>query len=163
MSQALYTAGTGAGFFTSLATPALQTAIGIFSTATDFGLQLKKYRLGFNGVTAANAPVSCRFFTCTFATNPPGTASTSAVLTQELGLRIATTNITAAYNWTTEPTVKTYLGDVFSLTPNGGSDIYDFPYGDEPDNFVSGTTGFGLEITPAQQVGVLAALWFGRI
>lgn len=160
MARCLYSVGTGATFWNSLASPALQTAITVSSTATDFGLELVKYRLGFNGVTAANTPVLVRFYTYTQATAGTSTAGT---IVQENGRAIASTNIASGFNFTVEPTVKTYTGDGFSVTPNGGSTIYDFPYGDEPDYFNSGNMGFGLEITPAQQVGVTATLWFSRI
>ena len=163
MARSLYAFSTGATAYTS--TAALQNALGVFSSATDFGLQLCKYRIGFNGVTASNTPVTIRFGTCTYATNPPGTNSTSATIFQESGRVIAATNITAGYNWTAgnEPTVKTYLGDAFILTPNGGVVLYDFPLGDEPDTFTSGNTGFFIETTAAQTVGVVGSMWFSRI
>jgi len=165
MAQALYAVDTGTTFTNSLATPAVQTILAFASSATDHGLQLKKYRIGFNGVTASNTPVLCRIYSCTFASNGIGSAGSSQTIKQVAGRAIAATNMTAGSNWpaSTEPTVKTYIGEEFSLTPNGGTILYDFPLGDEPDTFNSGGMGFGFEITPAQVVGFSAAMFFTRI
>lgn len=136
------------------------------TTATDFGLQLKKYRIGFGGVTASNTPVILRLCSSTGATNStPGTGNTSgtAGILQAAGRTIATTNMVGFYNSTAEPTVKTPI-DELSVTPNGGTIIYDFPLGDEPDIFLSGNSWFLLDMTtPSQTVGVIATLWFTRI
>lgn len=160
MARCLYQVQTGTTFWNSLASPALQTAVHINSTATDFGLQIVKFRLSFNGVTAGNTPVLVRFYTDNGATAGTSTAGT---ITQSSGRVIAATNITAGYNYTAEPTTKTYLGDEYGLTPNGGTLVYDYPFGDEPDYFNSGNSSFGMEITPAQQVGVKATVWFSRV
>lgn len=156
MAQIQYAASTGATPFVS--TTSAQTAIALVNAATDCGLQIKRYRIAFNGVTAANPPVTCRFFTTNNAT-----AGTSTALTigQQSGRVFAIANITAAGGYTVEPTVKTYTQDAFLLTPNGGLVIYDFPEGQEPDIGASST--FGLEITASVAVGVEASLWFTRI
>jgi hypothetical protein len=157
MAQALYAASSGATPFTSLT--AAQTAIAVVNAGTDFGLQIKKYRIAFNGVTAANPPVTVRFFTT--ANSTAGTSS-AATIQQVAGRVIATTNLTAAFNYTAEPTTKTYTQDEFLLTPNGGTVIYDFPLGDEPDTAIGAAT-FGIEITASVAVGTSVALWFTRI
>jgi|SRR5579859_1772362 len=159
MTAPIYKVDSGATFWNSLASPALQTAMTVTSTATDYGLQLKKVRLGFNGVTASNTPVIVRLYVYTVATSGTSTASTPL---QVSGRTIAATNMAGAFNFTAEPTVKAYF-DEWSLTPNGGTVIYDYPLGDEPDYFNSGNMGFGLEITPAQQVGVTSSMWVTRI
>lgn len=158
MAQALYSVGTGAAPVNSLTT--LQTAIAIVNAATDFGIQLKKYRIAFNGVTAANPPVTVRFFTTLNTT--AGTPGSTPSIVQESGRAIAATNLTGGSMYTAEPTTKTYLGDGFLLTPNGGTVIYDFPLGDEPDTAIGAGT-MGLEITASVAVGTFAALWFTRI
>lgn len=156
MAQIQYAASTGATPFTS--TTAVQTAGAIVNAATDCGVQLKKYRLAYNGVTATNAPVTVRFFTTNNAT--AGTSS-SLTITQVSGRTLTLANITAAGGYTAEPTTKTYSGDAFLLTPNGGTVIYDFPLGDEPDIGVSST--IGLEHTASVAVGTEVSLWFTRI
>lgn len=156
MAQCQYAASTGATPFTS--TTAIQTAIAIVNAATDCGIQLKKYRLGFTGVTAANQPVTVRFFS---TGNTTAGTSTALTITQTSGRTIAISNITAAGGYTAEPTTKTYYGDAFTLTPNGGTVIYDVPLGDEPDAGTAST--IGMEITATVAVGTEASMWFTRI
>jgi hypothetical protein len=160
MAQTVYTASSGATFWNSLASPALQTAITAQSSATDHGIQVKKYRIGFNGVTASNTPVLIRVYTSTLAT---AGASSAGTVQQVLGRVIANGALSSNFNYTSENTVKTYTGEEWSLTPNGGTVIYDYPLGDELDYYNSGAMAIGLEITPAQQVGVAASVWFTRI
>jgi hypothetical protein len=156
MAQIQYAASTGATPFTS--TTAVQTVFTVVSAATDCGVQLKKYRLAYNGTTATNPPVTVRFFSTNNATAGTGTALT---IGQVSGRVLANTNITALGGYTAEPTVKTYSQDAFLLTPNGGTVIYDFPLGDEPD--IGFTSTIGLEHTASVAVGTEAALWFTRI
>lgn len=159
MTAPLYKADTGAAFLNSLVSPAAQTVLTFQSTATDYGLQLKKFRLAFNGVNASAPAVVCRLYVATFATAGTNTAGS----VQQVGGRTqAATNMASNLNYTAEPTVKTYI-DEFGLTPNGGTVIYDYPLGDEPDYFNSGAMGFGIEITPTAQVGFSATLWCTRI
>ena len=156
MAQIQYAASTGAAFVNS--TTAIQTAIAVVNAATDCGVQLKRYRIGFNGVTASNSPVLVRFFSTGNTTAGTSTAST---ITQSSGRTLAITNITCASMYTAEPTTKTYFGDEFPLTPNGGVIVYDFPLGDEPDIGISST--IGMEILATVAVGVSASFWFTRI
>lgn len=156
MAQVQYAASTGATPFTS--TTAVQTAIAVVNANTDHGIQLKKYRLAYNGTTATNPPVTVRFFSTNNATAGTGTSLT---IGQVSGRSIVTTGITALGGYTAEPTVKTYSQDAFLLTPNGGTIVYDFPLGDEPDIGVS--SSMGLEHTASVAVGTEAALWFTRI
>ena len=156
MAQVMYGVSTGAAPFTS--TTAVQTVLAIVNAATDCGVQIKKFRIAFNGVTAANPPVTVRFFTTNNAT--AGTSSASTI-TQTSGRSIVFTNITAAQQYTAELTTKTYVGEEFLLTPNGGTVIYDYPLGDEPDIGIS--SSYGMEITASVAVGVSAAFSFTRI
>jgi hypothetical protein len=158
MPAPVYKVDTGAAAFTSLAT--LQTAFGIQAGA-DYGLQLKKFRIGATGVTASNPPGIVRVFSATYATNPPGTNSTTQTPIQANGRTLAATNMLGALQWTVEPTVKTYL-DEFPLTPNGGTVLYDYPLGDEPDTPALGS-GFGVEVTFSVAVGIAGAMWVTRI
>ena len=156
MAQVQYATSTGTAPFTS--TAVIQTAVAVVNAGTDFATQLKKYRIGFNGVTAANPPVTVRFFS---TANTTAGTSTALTITQTSGRVLATTNLTSAGGYTVEPTTKTYYGDAFLLTPNGGLVIYDFPLGDEPDTALTST--MGMEITASVGVGTEAALWFTRI
>lgn len=156
MAQVLYATSTGATPFTS--TGAIQTVLAVVNAGTDFAIQLKKVRVSFNGVTASNPPLPVRLFTTNNAT--AGTSS-AATIQQVAGRTLANTNITAAFNYTAEPTTKTYLQEEWLETPNGGTIIYDWPLGDEPDSALTST--MGIELGAGTAVGVTAALYFTRI
>src|SRR6185436_2243255 len=137
MAKAGYSAVTQADV--ALAAATAKSVIGVTAPA-QFGVDLTKWRIGFAGITAGAVPGLVEICAATFATNPPGTNSTSATVQQDYG-RSITAGFTAAYNWTTEPTVLTVI-DEFVLTPTGGVVIYDYPLGTSPDCDVS--NGFVL-------------------
>lgn len=155
MAKAGYTATTGAAVALSAATA--KSVIGV-SAPAQFGVDLKKVRFGFDGVTASAVPVLVELCYATFATNAPGTNSTSVTPAQMYG-RSITTGFTAARNWTTEPTVLTVVEEML-LSPNGGALWYDFPLGDTPDSAVS--QGFVLRMTAPATVNVRSTLSFER-
>lgn len=155
MAKAGYTAPSAAAVALTAATA--KSIIGVAGAAS-FGVDLIKYRLAFDGVSAANTPVLVELCYATFATNAPGTNSTSITVQQVYG-RSITAGFTAASNWTTEPTVLTPI-DSFTVTPNGGTLVYDFPLGTSPDSAVS--QGFVIRCTAANNVNVRPALWFER-
>jgi hypothetical protein len=128
-----------------------------------FGMDLKKFRIGFDGVTASAVPVFWELNYLTGATNStPGTGNTSltASITQNYGRAIATTGFLAGGNCSSEPTVQTNVdGDL--LTPNGGLLVYDFPLGDVPDAAVA--NGFCLRLTAPAVVNARVTFWFERI
>src|SRR5258705_1342360 len=124
MSKAGYPAPAAAAV--ALAASTAKSVIGVAAPA-QFGVDLTKLRLGFDGVSSANAAVTVEICYATFATNGPGTNSTSITPNQVYG-RSITAGFTAASNWTAEPTVLTVI-DRFPVTPNGGTFVYDFPQG----------------------------------
>lgn len=138
-------------------TTAAKTIIGVKSNAA-FGIDLRKIAIGFDGVTAANAPVLVELVYATFATNAPGTNSTSVTPAQTYG-RVIASGVTAAVNWTAEPTVLTVLKQ-YLLTPNGGLVIEEFA----PDHGFDTALGEGLAIrvTAAVTVGVRATMEWER-
>jgi len=110
-----YSVGVGADV--SLAANTVQSILGVRANAA-FGLKLKKY--GFaargSGSTAPTAiPLLVELCRATFATNAPGTNSTSETPVQTYGLVIVH-GVTAASAWTAEPTVLAVL-DEFSIHP----------------------------------------------
>lgn len=155
MAKAGYSIVTGGAVALSAATA--KSILGVKSHA-NFGLDLKKFKVGFDGVTASAVPVLVELGYCTFATNSPGTNSTSVTPAQLYG-RSITVGATAAKTWTTEPTVITVLGE-WLLTPNGGLVFYDFPLGDTPDSAVS--EGFVIRCTAPATVNVRATMEFER-
>lgn len=153
-----------AGYVTStegavaLAAGVAKSIIGV-NAPTQFGVDLKKLRVAFDGVTASAVPVLIELCYSTFAANVPGTNSTATTVDQAYGRPIVA-GFTAAKNWTTEPTVLTAL-DEWLLSPAGGTVIYDFPLGDTPDSAVS--NGFTLRLNAPAIVNVRATLWFERV
>jgi hypothetical protein len=136
-----------------------KSVIGI-KTAADFGLDLVKLRVGFDGVTASAVPVLVQLMLATFATNGPGTNSTSTT-PRQVGGRVIAHGISAAANWTTEPTVLTIVDELPLLTPAGGEIMYDYPLGDAPDCDLN--QGFVLRCNAPAGVNVRSDFWFSRI
>jgi hypothetical protein len=121
-------------------------------------LDLQLIRVAFDGVTASAVPVLVELCACTFATNGPGTNSTSVTPVLNYG-RSTTAGWTAAKNWTTEPTVITVMKELL-LTPNGGVIVYDFPLGQSPDSPLN--EGFLIRCTAPATVNVRATMAFER-
>jgi hypothetical protein len=155
MSAPRYTAITGGAVALSAATA--KSILGAKAHANS-GLLLVKYEVAFDGVTASAVPVLVEVCACTFATNSPGTNSTSVTPAQVSG-RVLTAGFTAGKTWTTEPTVITVLEEKL-LTPNGGVIIYDYPLGTEPDSPLA--EGFVLRCTAPATVNVRASIAVSR-
>ncbi|SET48022.1 hypothetical protein [Nonomuraea wenchangensis] len=155
MAKCGYSIVTGGAV--SLASSTTKSVLGVKSAA-DFGIDLKKVWWGFTGVTASEAPVTCELCYATFATNGPGTSSSSVTPAQVYGRTIAH-GVTAAKNWTSEPTVLSVIGEI-PLTPNGGTLLYDLPLGDTFDSAVS--EGFVLRFTAGASVSVRATMIWER-
>jgi hypothetical protein len=155
MATTGYSAVTQADSALSAATA--KSILGVTAPA-QFGVSLRGFQVSLNGVTASAVPVLVELCAATFATNGPGTNSTSATVQQDSG-RSITAGFTAAYSWSTEPTVLTVVEN-FLITPNAGSLLYDYPLEREPDNAVS--TGFVLRLTAPATVSARATMKFGR-
>ena len=155
MADIGYTATTGGTV--ALVAATAKTILGVKSHA-NFGLSLTHTEVCFDGVTASAVPVLFELCYCTWATQSPGTASTSVTPTQEYGRAMAV-GATAAKNWTTEPTVLTVIVERL-LTPNGGLIIYDWPLGREPDCALA--EGFVIRCTAPAAVNVRSLLKFRR-
>lgn len=158
MAKAGYNVRTTAAC--ALAAATAKTVLMVLTPA-QFGGDLKKIRISFDGVTASAIPVLCEIISCTLATNSTvGTANTNenANIFQGYG-RSITTGFTAFSTSTSEPTVSTTV-DSWLLTPNGGLLVYDFPLGDTIDWPVS--AGMGIRCTAPAIVNVRAAMWFER-
>ncbi len=156
MAKAGYSISTGAAVALSAATA--KTILCVLAPA-QFGVDLKKLRISFDGVTASAVPVLVELCYSTAATNStPGTNNTTATVNQVYG-RAITAGFTGFYNSTSEPTVLTPF-DRWTLTPNGGLVVYDIPLGDTPDTAVS--NGFALRCTAPAAVNANASMWFER-
>jgi hypothetical protein len=157
MSKAGYSVQTGAAV--ALVAATAKTALFAVS-GTGYGLDLKKFRIGFDGVTASAIPVFWEVNYLTAATNSTaGTGNTSATINQAYG-RAISAGFTAGYNCTSEPTVQSNI-DSDLLTPNGGLLVYDFPLGDVPDSAAS--QGFAIRLTAPAAVNVRVSMFLERM
>ena len=123
------------------------------------GIQVKSLEVAFDGVTASAVPVLIELCYATFATNSPGTASTSVTPAQNYG-RVLTAGFTAGKTWTTEPTVLTVLKELL-LPADKGVLAYQFPLGQEPDSALA--EGFVIRCTAPAAVNVRASMVVERI
>jgi hypothetical protein len=150
MAKAGYTAEVGAAV--ALAAATAKTVLSVIAPA-QFGVDLIKYRISFDGVTASAVPVLVELVTWT--TDGTGTSGT---IVQVYG-RSITAGFTTKYNYSVEPTTPT-LVERYSITPNGGTVLYDFPLGTSPDTAVSNL--IGIRCTAPAAVNVNATMWVER-
>lgn len=143
----------------ALSAATARTVLG-FKSGAQFGLRLRKVRLGFSGVTSTNTPATIQISNATFATNSPGTASTSFTPLQVYGFGIAVSGISGAHSWTVEPTVLTAVDD-FLVPTYSGSSAYDYSVGESP--VCAPGEGFVLIATAAQAVNIRATMVFERV
>ena len=156
MSAVGYSATTEGAVALSAATA--KTVIGVKAHANS-GLQLKGFDIAFDGVTASGVPVLVEICYCTWATNSPGTASTSTTPRQKYG-RALTAGFTSGKTWTTEPTVLTVVKE-FLLAPDKGFIAYQFPLGQEPDSALA--EGFAIRCNAPATVNVRATMDVERV
>lgn len=153
MAKCGYTITTGGEVSLSAATA--KTVLNAIAHA-NFGIDLRSIEIAFDGVTASNEPVLVEICSSTQAT--AGT-STSVTPAQVYG-RVIAAGFTAAKNYSAEPTVLTVI-DEFSLSPNGGLVIRDWPLGEGFDQDVS--DGIALRLTAPQTCSVRATMKIERI
>jgi hypothetical protein len=83
------------------------TWIGVKTPGANQPLKILEAAVSMDGATSSNAPAVVDFCNCTFATNSPGTNSTSVTPVKRNQSMAETIQSTAAKNWTAEPTVVT--------------------------------------------------------
>lgn len=152
MPKAGYTAKTEGQVALSAATA--KTILMVIAPA-QFGIDLRSVEIGFDGVTASNAPVLVELVSSTQGTAGTSTAGT---VNQVYG-RSITAGFTTQHNYTAEPTVLTAI-DEFSLSPNGGLIIRDWPLNEGFDQDVS--KGLGIRLTAPNTVNARATMKFER-
>lgn len=155
MPAPVYSGVTGGAVALTAATA--KSVIGVKAHANS-GIMPTKFRYGFDGVTASAVPVLIELCYCTWATNSPGTNSTSVTVAQVSG-RVLTAGFTMGKTWTTEPTTLTVLDEVL-ITPNGGAVWYDFPLATEYDSALG--EGFAFRFTAPAAVNVRGTLYVSR-
>lgn len=155
MAKARYVARSGS---VALAAATAKTALFVMAPSS-FGVDLVKWSIEFDGVTASNVPVLCEICSLTGASNvTPGTGNTTVTVTQVLG-RSVTAGFTSGAAATSEPTVLASIEDHW-LTPNGGVLVYDYPLGTSPDSAVS--NGFAIRLTAPAVVNARVNMWVER-
>jgi hypothetical protein len=155
MSKAGYSAPSGAAV--ALVAATAKTVIGVVAPA-QFGVDFLGYEIALDGATSTAIPPTVEICYCTFATNPPGTSSTT-ITPQQIYGRAITAGFTAAYNWTAEPTVLTPIA-TFTEPAFNGLLVQRFAIGQTPDSAVS--NGFAIRITAAAAVNVRPTVYFER-
>lgn len=153
MAAPIYTVAAGADV--ALVATTAKSVLG-WRAGASFALMLKMISITFDQSGSAaptNEPVLVELCTCTFATNAPGTNSTSETPAQWNG-RVLTHGTTAASNWTAEPTVLT-VEDEWLIHPQSGMKEY-YPLGDEPDTALN--EGFVLRVTAPNAVNCRPAM-----
>ena len=143
----------------ALAATTAKTIVGAKAHANS-GLQLKGFTISFDGVTASAVPVLVEVLYATWATNSPGTNSTSTTPRQLYG-RVLAAGFTSGKNWTTEPTALTPAFPEFTLAPDKGTFSYQFPLGQEPDCALA--EGFVIRCNAPAIVNVRGGLHLERI
>jgi len=110
---------------TIAATSTLTTDLGVQCPAQQ-AVTLDEVDVGFDGTNSANGPGIIDIGHCTFATNPPGTNSTSVTPVKSDSARTETVQSTCGKTWTTQPTVITiwksflcpvYMGSALAPLP----------------------------------------------
>lgn len=142
----------------ALAAATAKCVIGVKAHANS-GLQLTSFEIAFDGVTSSAIPVLVEVMYATFATNSPGTNSTSTTPRQLYG-RVLTAGFTSGKTWTTEPTALTMIKE-FLLAADKGLFAYQWPLGKEPDCALA--EGFVIRCTAPATLNARATMNVERI
>lgn len=140
----------------ALAAATAKSIVGVRAGAA-FGLDLRKFYVAFDGVTASAVPVLVEL--CEWSTTSTGTA-TAATPVQTSGRVIAHGTANGSSNFTVEPTTLTVL-KTYLLTPNGGLLIEELSPDYGFDTPVS--EGFVIRCTAPAIVNVRGGLEWQRI
>lgn len=158
MALASYTVGVGADV--ALVAATAKSVLGVRAGST-FGLSLIQAGVAFDASGASaptNEPVLIELCTATFATNPPGTNSTTETVRQWSG-RVMASGCTAASDWSAEPTVLDVIDEFLIHSQQGIKEP--FPLGLEPDCDLN--NGFVLRVTAPDIVRCRPSFRFVRI
>lgn len=155
MTAPIYTVVTGGAI--ALAAATAKTILAVKAHANS-GLQVTEANVYFDGASSSAVPVLVELCYCTWATNGPGTNSTSVTPAQWSG-RVLAAGFTAGKTWTAEPTVLTVIEEML-IHPQAGIK-YQIPLSGEPDCALG--AGFALRVTAPAIVNVRGTLRVQRI
>ncbi len=133
-----------------------RTVAGV-KAATNVALKILEAAASFDGATSSNAPALVDFARCTFATNSPGTNSTSYTPVKREPGRAETVQATAAHTWTTEPTVVTAQGTKYVGQFNG---LYHYIMPFSSPMIVAGAAGFVIRANSPNNVNASGHITF---
>lgn len=151
MAKCGYSVTSGGAIALSAGTA--KTVLGIRAGGS-FGLEWIKGGVYFDGVTASAVPVLVEFCLCTWASNPPGTSSTSVSPIQTYG-RVLASGMTAGKTWTAEPTVLSVAQERL-IDPNKGVWEWEYVPLVRPDCDLN--QGFAIRCTAPAAVNVRAGI-----
>lgn len=157
MGAPIYTVAAGADV--ALVATTAKSVLGARAGAS-FALLLKQISIAFDqsGSSApTNEPVLIELCYATFATNAPGTNSTSETPLQMSG-RVLTHGTTCASNWTAEPTVLSVLDEFLCHPQSGFKEV--MPLSDEYDTALN--EGFVIRCTAPNAVNCRPGMKFSR-
>jgi hypothetical protein len=121
-----------------------------------FGIDLKKIRMGTDGVTASALPIHVEL--CRSTQAGAGTSGTAVTVQQAYG-PVITAGFTGGSNYSADPTVLTVL-ESWLVDPNKSTVLYDYPLGDTYDTLVS--QGMAMRCTAPAAVNVRFTMVFER-
>ena len=128
----------------SLSAATLKTVVGV-KAAANVNLKVLEAACSFNGADSTAVPVLVGTgVSNTFATNSPGTNSTSITPIKRDQHYTETFQGTAAHTWTAEPTVKTNARALYVAAYNG---LYHNIYPFSSPFICKGGNGFSVEMT----------------
>lgn len=158
MPAPLYQCNTEADVSLSAATK--KTVLGVKAHANS-GLLLCGFSISFADTNAAEVPALVEVSYSTWATNGTMGTNNTSVTPIQINGRVITAGFTAGHTWTSQPTVITSLVfPTFVLTPNGGTFVYNYPLGTEPDCAVS--EGFAISVTAPSATTCRAGMTVSR-
>jgi hypothetical protein len=136
-------------------TAATAAAVNGVLAAANIALKLLEAKVSFDGATSTNAPAVVQFSRSTFATNAPGTNSTSATPQKRDPGRQETIQATCGNTWTTQPTVLTsqFVMDIGQY--NGG---YQYIMPQTSPIILPGAKGFVINIISPNNVNSTTCL-----
>lgn len=136
------------------ATP--KTVVG-FVAPTNIAEKIIGWEWYANGSTSTAVPITVELCQCTFATNAPGTNSTSVTPRKANTNMAETFQLAAAVNWTAEPTVITVVQTKYLPAYNGKDSKYS-PF--DPLFIVPGAAGWLVRMTAPANVTVSGTITF---
>ncbi len=125
-----------------------ETVVGVLAAA-NVVVKITEASISFDGASSSNAPAVCEFDQITFATNAPGTNSTSVTPAKKDTGRGETIQATSGKAWTSQPTAITLQWCIDVGQFNG---LYHFIHPFASPFIVIGGKGCGISITSPNNV-----------